>query len=97
MMYIINDMNKYGEIKNVSWGEVKPSEFYYRVMNCNSSMNTIFTDIGDDSYYFNSNGKVSLLFVMKESSYKLLSNDDLTERFKIILRRDKLLKLKGKI
>ena len=87
-------------ISDSIWNELKPSEFYFRIMNGDCT-DPICTDVKNYSYYF-SRGGSSLIFVIKtfksnefipNNYFVILTKDELTEHFKILLRTLKLKKI----
>ena len=96
------------------WIKTEPIEFYYKVMNNVIIDRTIYTEINNISYFYNSAPYYkSLTYVewtiddtiidqdkfngWKFNNLEFLSKEELTEHFKTILRKNKLMKIKEKI
>ncbi len=89
-----------------NWIQLEPIEFYRMVMDDmiiedTEGMETIFTELGTLNYYYNSVSAKTILCADSDpkSLWKLrrMSKEQLSEIFKPLLRKDKLIKLKEKI
>ncbi len=86
----------------IEWINLKPFEFYYKVIDNKLEGERISTHIKNNIYksYYRIDGQLIILYYKGNQSKIFpdhLSKEELTKYFKIILRRDKLNKLMKKI
>jgi len=78
-----------------------PEEFYYSMMHDNKATPFISTKINNNVYccYRSINGTRTSRIIKKDDilNHKLITMEQLSEDLQLILRRNKLLKLKDKI
>jgi alanyl-tRNA synthetase len=84
---------------NDKWTTLKPIEFYERITTQNKESNIIKTITDKNEYYYEFGGNTTdiIYCIDKSKNWTVTDVKELEKRFKNILRKGKLIKLRSKI